>query len=214
MKTVAIIGAGISGLTCAQLLKDSFKVIVFEKESKPGGLVRCERINGSLFHICGGHVFNTKNKEVEKWFWSLFDREKQFTKADRKAAICLNSGKFVDYPIENHVYQLDETIQKKFIFDMLTSSRVSMANNFDAFLRNRFGNTLYDLYFGPYNEKIWRRKLTEIPLDWLRGKLPMPTVENMLLANMNHLEEKEFVHSTGIQGSVDHSLLPMRSQRV
>ena len=34
---VAIIGAGISGLTVAQLLKDKYQVTVYEKDDRPGG---------------------------------------------------------------------------------------------------------------------------------------------------------------------------------
>ena len=34
MKSVAIIGAGISGLTIANILKENFKVKVYEKENK------------------------------------------------------------------------------------------------------------------------------------------------------------------------------------
>ncbi len=59
-----IIGAGISGLTVAQNLREKFDVMIFEKESVPGGLIRCRRVDGSLFHICGGHVFNSKRQDV------------------------------------------------------------------------------------------------------------------------------------------------------
>lgn len=198
MKKIAVIGAGVSGLTCAQLLKDRYEVTVFEKEQKPGGLIRCERVDGSLFHSCGGHVFNTKNQAVLDWFWSKFNRDAQFVKADRKSAVCMDDGSFVDYPIENHVYQLPEEVQKAFINDCLEINAKNGGGyaNFDSFLRGRFGETLYNLYFKPYNEKVWRRDLREVPLDWLAGKLPMPTVEEMLLANMNHFEEKSFVHSS------------------
>ena len=64
MSRIAIIGAGISGLTVAQLLKKRHEVVVFEKEATPGGLIRCRRVNGNLFHICGGHVFNSKREDV------------------------------------------------------------------------------------------------------------------------------------------------------
>jgi len=118
MKRLAVIGGGVSGLACARLLSDRYAVRVFEKERCPGGLIRCERVSGSLFHICGGHVFNTKNAEVDAWFWSRFDKSVDFTKADRKSAVCLENEKFVDYPIENHVYQLDADIQRKFFAEV------------------------------------------------------------------------------------------------
>lgn len=39
-KTVAIVGAGVAGLTCAEILaKRGFKVVMFEKDSAPGGQV-------------------------------------------------------------------------------------------------------------------------------------------------------------------------------
>ena len=63
-------------------------------------------------------------------------------------------------------------------------------------MKGRFGQTLYDIYFQPYNYKVWRRDLTKVPLSWLAGKLPMPTVEEMIYNNMNHVEEHAFVHSS------------------
>ena len=59
-KNLAIIGAGISGLSTAHLLKDRYNVVVFEKEATPGGLIRCRRVDGSLYHLCGGYVFPGK----------------------------------------------------------------------------------------------------------------------------------------------------------
>lgn len=198
MKRIAIIGGGISGLSVGQMLKDDYGVRVFERESTPGGLIRCKRINGSLFHICGGHVFNTKNDAVRNWFWNRFNRNTDFIKADRKSAVLLDGGKFVDYPIENHVWQMDESVQRGFYADVqrMLLERPADPDNFGDFLLSRFGKTLYDLYFKPYNMKIWRRDLSTVPLSWLQGKLPMPTPQEMLAANQQHLEEKSFVHST------------------
>ena len=198
MKKAAVIGAGVSGLTVAHVLEDRYAVKVFEKEDRPGGLVRCERIDGSLFHLCGGHVFNSKNEKVLDWFWSKFDREREFVKATRNSSVCLEDGTFVAYPIENHVYQLGTDVQRRFVGDLLDRAACPSAepSNFDEFLRGRFGKTLYDLYFAPYNAKVWRRDLTEIPLSWLAGKLPMPTVREMLEANIGRVEERNFVHST------------------
>ena len=195
---VAVIGAGVSGLTVAQELKNRYEVKVFEKESTPGGLIRCKRVNGSLYHSCGGHVFNSKNQDVLDWFWKHFDQEQEFHKADRNAVVFMKGGAEIPYPIENHIYLMDADIQKRFIDDLMSLAKEEgyEPTNFEQFLQHRFGKTLYEMYFRPYNEKVWRRDLMQVPLSWLEGKLPMPTVEDMIFNNINHVKEKQFVHST------------------
>lgn len=204
MQKIAIIGAGISGLSAAHFLKDRYEITIFEKENSPGGLIRCLRIDGNLFHICGGHVFNSKRKEVLDWFWTKFSCEEEFSKADRHSVVFMDNTEpstgyvIIPYPIENHVYKFDRETQEKVINDfiMIASSNGLKPRNFEEFLKSRFGNTLYNRYFQPYNEKVWRRDLKQVPLSWLEGKLPMPTVPEMIYNNMNHVQEKEFVHST------------------
>ena len=191
MKTIAIIGAGVSGLTVAHQLKDRYKVKVFEKESTPGGLIRCKRVDGNLYHLCGGHVFNSKRQDVLDWFWSKFDREEEFVKTDRNSVVFMDDGTHIPYPVENHIYLFDKEIQKHFIDDLLEISRNGKIEprNFEEFLKLRFGETLYRLYFQPYNEKVWRRSLSKVPLSWLEGKLPMPTVQEMIYNNINQIKE-------------------------
>lgn len=197
MPSIAIIGAGISGLTVAHQLQPSNKVVVFEKESTPGGLIRCQKVNGSLFHICGGHVFNTKRAEVQDWFWEHIPQG-SFVRAERNSAVFMEDGTTVPYPIENHLYAFPQSVQLQCIKDLLElyNEKDTAPDNFESFLRHRFGETLYQMYFRPYNEKVWRKDLSTIPLSWLDGKLPMPTIEEILLYNFNHTEEKVFVHST------------------
>lgn len=207
MERIAIIGAGVSGLTAAQLITEYnnessstrvFDVTIFEKEAKSGGLICCERINGSLFHTCGGHVFNTRNQQVNEWFWRHFDQKLEFHKANRNSVIFLPNGQQIPYPIENYIYLLDKQLQEEIIRDLLRlkSSNIQTAENFQAFLKNLFGNTLYQLYFEPYNNKVWKRSLQDMPIAWLAGKLPMSSVEKIIFNNFNRVAEKQFVHST------------------
>ncbi len=186
-----------SGLTAANILKGRYAVTVYEKAATPGGLIRCERIGGSLFHTCGGHVFNTKLPEVAQWFGERFNLDSDFRKTDRNSVVQLEQA-IVPYPIENHVYMLDADTQRRFISDCLAIAGGKQAEpaDFEAFLRGRFGDTLYNLYFKPYNEKVWRCDLRQVSLAWMEGKLPMPTVQEMLYNNFNHIEERQFVHSS------------------
>ena len=209
MQKIAIIGAGVSGLSAAHFLKDKYEVTVFEKEDRPGGLIKCRRVNGSLFHTCGGHVFNSKRQDVLDWFWSKFMRDEEFSKADCNSCVFMDKGDSslehidIPYPIENHMYLFDETIQKSFYKDLDEIDSVKGVNakftdydSFGNFLRWRFGKTLYNLYFEPYNKKVWRRDLNSVPMSWMEGKLPMPTTQEMRENNANKVEEKAFVHSS------------------
>lgn len=209
MKRIAIIGAGISGMSAAHFLSDRYNVTVFEKDVCPGGLIKCKRVNGNLFHTCGGHVFNSKRKDVLDWFWSRFSRDEEFTKADRNSCVFMDKDNNpldhndIPYPIENHMYLFDQATQKAFYDDLYEIDRVKGLNakftdydSFGNFLRWRFGKTLYNLYFEPYNKKVWRRNLESVPMSWMEGKLPMPTTQEMRDNNANKVEEKAFVHST------------------
>ena len=209
MQKIAIIGAGVSGLSAAHFLNDKYEVTVFEKDDRPGGLIKCRRVNGSLFHTCGGHVFNSKRQDVLDWFWSKFMRDEEFSKADRNSCVFMDKGDSslehidIPYPIENHMYLFDETIQKSFYKDLDEIDSVKGVNakftdydSFGNFLRWRFGKTLYNLYFEPYNKKVWRRDLNSVPMSWMEGKLPMPTTQEMRENNANKVEEKAFVHSS------------------
>jgi len=204
MKKIAIIGAGISGLSAAHFLKDKYEVEVFEKESTPGGLIKCCRVNGDLFHTCGGHVFNSKRQDVLDWFWSKFVCEEEFSKTNRNSCVFMDQEpRMVPYPIENHMYLFDEKTQQHFYEDLKEIDEVKGIDakytdyeSFGDFLRWRFGKTLYKIYFEPYNRKVWRRDLTTVPMSWMEGKLPMPTTQEMRDNNVNKVEEKAFVHST------------------
>ncbi len=195
----AIIGSGISGLTCANILKnDDYKVTVFEQKEIYGGLISCTLESGNLFHRVGGHVFNSKNKIVSNWFWEKFDKEKEFVKANRNAVIHINK-KFVNYPIELNLSQLDLSIAKKIIFELIDLSNQSediRSRSFEEFLNKNFGKTLYEIYFGKYNKKIWNKDLGTIPMDWLEGKLPMINPKEILFKNIFSSKEDNMVHST------------------
>lgn len=88
---VGIIGAGVSGLSAGQLLKDNGNnVSIFESKNIPGGLISCTRENNILFHRVGGHVFNTKIPEVANWFWSKVNKD-EFSLTKRVAKIFIEN---------------------------------------------------------------------------------------------------------------------------
>lgn len=200
MKKAIIIGSGISGLSISRMLSNRFDVEILERQDKYGGMIKCERINGNLFHKVGGHVFNSRNQEVLNWFWGHFDKDNEFLKAQRNAKIYIDN-QYIGYPIENYLYQLPESQLHSIVNELLEkigqqNHENSKYSNFKEFLITKFGNKLYELYFGPYNSKIWDTDLEQVPLEWLDGKLPMPDLKEVIFSNIAKKEEINMVHSS------------------
>ncbi len=200
MKTAIVIGSGISGLSISRMLSDRYSVKILEKGEKTGGLIKCDRVDGNLFHRVGGHVFNSRNQNVLDWFWSHFDRDNEFLQATRNAKISLN-GKLIGYPLENYLYQLPEDQVRPIIdelIEMVSNKKTDINDygNFKDFLVGNFGKHLYKLYFGPYNSKIWNTDISKVPLEWLDGKLPMPQIKEVIISNIVRKEENTMVHAS------------------
>jgi len=199
--SIGIIGAGISGVSLARLLKDQgLHSIVYERNSQPGGLIHCSLEDGNLFHRVGGHVFNSKNSQVLDWFWGYFDKEKEFIPAKRNAVIFLN-GEFIGYPIEFNLNTLDlltvsEIREELNILSLDDQLPLERSANFHDFLLLSFGKTLCSLYFFPYNTKIWKTDLSTIPLGWLDGKLPMTSPKQILNSMDKETKGDSMVHSS------------------
>jgi len=198
MSQVAIVGGGISGCSIARILNSKGHVTTLFERSRLGGLVSCSFDNGHTYHRVGGHVFNSKIPEVLEWFWSHFDQKNEFLQAKRNAVILIN-GAFINYPIELNLAQLPADTGRRAVHDLLASAsaapRSSEVANFKEFLWSNFGDTLCQLYFIPYNQKIWQRDLATIPLQWLDGKLPMISSNEIIEKNMLKLRD-DMVHST------------------
>ena len=198
---IAVIGTGISGLSIAHLLQErQHTVVLFEKQAKAGGLIKCERVQDNLFHKVGGHVFNARNQQVLNWFWAHFNRDTEFVSAKRKAKVFFQ-GNIIGYPIENYLYLFPPELVKKIIAELLELQKLPKKApldypDFETFLQESFGTTLYELYFKPYNHKIWRTDLSTVSMAWLEGKLPMPNLQEIIQSNIIRQEEGGMVHAT------------------
>ena len=200
MNKVLVIGSGISGLSISRMLKSRYQVEIVERDSRIGGMIKCDRIEGNLFHRVGGHVFNSRNQTVLDWFWNQFDQDNEFLKAQRNAKIQM-SEQLIGYPIENYIYQLTEDQLRPILnelLDKLNEEKEAPEHypNFKAFLIGTFGKELYKLYFEPYNTKIWHTDLESVPLAWLDGKLPMPNLREVIFSNILKKEETSMVHAS------------------
>ena len=96
-----IIGAGISGLSCAHVIKDC---VVLEKMPYLGGLCNTIQFNDFRFDL-GGHRFFTPDPKMEKLVKDLLGGK--LIESEKKSRI-YKDGKFMDYPLRlSIIFQLD-----------------------------------------------------------------------------------------------------------
>lgn len=180
---VCIIGAGITGLTAGKLLSKSHDVTILEKEQNIGGIARTKSVNGITYHTVGGHCLNSKNKDVMNFIFDEVLPREEWHCVKRNAKINFHNH-FVSYPIEFSIkeiakfdYDLAFNITRDFI-----SSENRNANNLADWFAEKFGKTLTEEYFIPYNRKIWQMEPSQMSHLWVKDKLPLPNKKEFFKA--------------------------------
>ena len=207
---IAVLGAGISGLSVARMLKEKgHSVIVYEKNPNAGGLARTRVTNGYTYDMHGGHIFNSKHPEVVDWVFSLLPKDKwKFTVRNSKIYF---GGKYVSYPFELSLCELDPKLAADCCRDFVEAQDGPEPDNFHDWLIWNFGESIANAYMIPYNEKIWNYPLRDMETNWMQGKMPLPTKEEMQRSLLlKDPSERKMPHSTfyypidgGIQSLVD-----------
>ena len=207
---IAVLGAGISGLSVARMLKEKgHSVIVYEKNPNAGGLARTRVTNGYTYDMHGGHIFNSKHPEVVDWVFSLLPKDKwKFTVRNSKIYF---GGKYVSYPFELSLCELDPKLAADCCRDFVEAQNGPEPDNFHDWLIWNFGESIANAYMIPYDEKIWNYPLRDMETNWMQGKMPLPTKEEMQRSLLlKDPSERKMPHSTfyypidgGIQSLVD-----------
>ncbi len=148
MKTVTIVGGGISGLVTALFLKDHFKVNIIEKNSDVGGLLRSIRKGDAASFDYGTHIVKeTGIGEIDKLLFHPLKEKKQTwnTFPTVKAGNFFN-GKLYKYsPFVNlgHLSKSDCENAKREILACSRKEKKKLGS-LDEKSRFHFGNTVTD----------------------------------------------------------------------
>ncbi len=170
---VFVIGAGPAGLTAAYCLtKEARSVIVIERDPiYVGGISRTVAYKDFLFDI-GGHRFFSKSKEIVALWQEILPDD--FIARPRLSRIYYN-GKFFSYPLKAF-----EALLKLGVFTSTVCMAsyayakvfpVTPARTFHEWVRNQFGERLFQIFFKTYTEKVWGMSCDEISADWAAQRI-------------------------------------------
>ena len=180
-----IVGSGLFGATCANLLaKKSKKVLVIDKRPNIAGNVYTEEQEGIQVHKYGAHIFHTDYKDV----WDYVNSFVEF-------------NRYTNSPvarIDNEVYNLPFNMNtfSKIWNDVFTPEDAMRhineekkeitgePKNLEEQAISLVGRTIYEKLIKGYTEKQWNRKCEELPAFIIK-RLPV-----RLIYDNNYFNDK------------------------
>jgi protoporphyrinogen oxidase len=170
---VCVVGAGPAGLTAAYCLtKEMPSVLVIEKDPVyVGGISRTVTYKDFSFDI-GGHRFFSKAKEVvDLWHEILPD---DFIERPRLSRIYYD-GKFYAYPLKAFEalgnLGLFTSAACMLSYACARALPINEPRTFHDWVRNQFGERLFQIFFKTYTEKVWGMSCDEISADWAAQRI-------------------------------------------
>lgn len=175
---VVVLGAGLTGLSTAYHYPGDIEV--YERDPEPGGVAGTTNVDGFAFDHTG-HLLHFKDPRVRLLLDELLPGA--FARWDRRASIWRDGVK-TEYPFQVNTYghapQLVADCVTGFVEALVKAPVVSPPKSFADFVLQTFGEGFAEHFFMPYNEKFWRRDLSEITADWVSWAIPRPELRQVI----------------------------------
>lgn len=170
-KRVIIFGAGLAGLAAGyELAKAGFTVTILEQENAVGGLARTIQVKNFKFDT-GPHRWYTKSDMVNSWMLKLLGNE--VIKVPRLTRIFFDNT-FFEYPIKVKatlegmgIVRTVQAVVDYFLMRLLRAVDKKPAVTLEEGYIQKFGVTLYNMFFKRYSEKLWGTSNKNISADWI-----------------------------------------------
>ena len=173
MPNIAVIGAGLSGLCYG--LHSKYPCIIYEQNGEPGGLCTSHINRWGVPTDVGPHIFFSKNKQLLNFFlrFCIFE---EF--ARKNHILC--KRKLVKYPFENYIGMLPKDERDYCVQAFKEKPKLKKpAVNLEEFFLSTFGDGIYNLYLRPYNEKLWKRPLSQLSAK-MANRIPKPPMQHII----------------------------------
>ena len=167
MRRIAILGAGVAGLSCAYLLQQQgLDVVVLEERPYAGGLARSFRWHDFDCDVAT-HRFYSSDEQVVRQILSLVPMDRCIRRSRLRLA-----GLWLHEPL-NILELASSTLPSgpvEILTSYLTRSRQTSRNSFESLILEKYGQYLYHIFFQPYTERLFGLAGHDISIDWAHRK--------------------------------------------
>lgn len=155
-----------AGLTIArQLSVAGHRVTVVERLDVVGGLGRSWHYGDFHFDV-GPHRFHTENPRVARFVADTLGEDG--FEIPRKSGVRMFGG-FHEWPLRPSVlFAMPFALMFRGAFDLVRREKMD-GESFEADIVNKYGRTLYSIFFEPYTRKFLFHSPTELHRDWGRA---------------------------------------------
>ncbi len=166
MSHLVVVGAGAAGLTIAdQLASRGQAVTVVERQDVVGGLARSWHYGDFHFDV-GPHRFHTENPRVARYIRDVLGRDA--VEISRKSGVRMFGG-FHEWPLRPSVLlSMPLSLMLRGSMDLLRKQHLP-GESFEADVVNKYGRTLYAIFFEPYTRKFLFHAPPDLHRDWGRA---------------------------------------------
>jgi protoporphyrinogen oxidase len=175
---VAILGAGISGLSTSYHLGHRGSV-VFEAKDSYGGHVTSWARDGFTWDD-GPHISFTANDYVRELFADNVDGE--YEELDVRATNYYR-GHWIEHPAQTHLYQVPEPLRSRCLASFLDSVPEDghpEPSTYRQWLHQAMGPVFADTFPAAYTRKYWTTDPGNLDVDWIGIRVHRPTVEEVV----------------------------------
>jgi protoporphyrinogen oxidase len=191
-----ILGGGVAGLAAAYALGRSATVL--EQTNRPGGLVVTDCFQGYWFDRVL-HLLHVSDPKLEKRFRQLLPAT--LAPCAPVAWIECAAGT-ARYPIQLNLGALEKEVRIRCLDELArinyhVGERAPDVLPYDQFLLRSFGPTLCELFYFPYNRKMWKRPLHSMVASGQSWNILRPAFTDALRGGFEPNQAREAYNTNG-----------------
>jgi protoporphyrinogen oxidase len=179
---ILILGGGLTGLSTGLHLGQR-EHLILEREESTGGLCRSFQVDGFTFDLTG-HLLHLRDDTIRKLVDGLLPSD-SWNIIQRRSWI-FSHDTYTPYPFQANTHGLPAEVIRDCLVGFVRAMQENGTPDDDAppsfreWIHRTFGEGIARHFMEPFNEKLWRRDLSEMTSDWVSWSIPRPRLEDVV----------------------------------